>query len=51
MPRSRQGDKEPRFAVQVVDEIYDEFVAKKMGIDQKGQVCAARLISGKGIEP
>lgn len=24
----------------VVDEIYDEFVAKKMGIDQKGQVCA-----------
>ena len=26
---------------QVVDEIYDEFVAKKMGIDQKGQVCAA----------
>eukprot|EP00438_Fugacium_kawagutii_P011880 Skav219161 [mRNA] locus=scaffold648:77632:98562:- [translate_table: standard] len=26
--------------IQVVDEIYDEFVAKKMGIDQKGQVCA-----------
>ena len=24
----------------MVDEIYDEFVAKKMGIDQKGQVCA-----------
>ena len=28
-----------RGGCEVVDEIYDEFVAKKMGIDQKGQVC------------
>ena len=29
----------------MVDEIYDEFVAKKMGIDQKGQVCATWIES------
>ena len=25
--------------IQVVDEIFDNFAAKKMGIDHKGQVC------------
>jgi len=34
---------------QVVDEIYDEFVAKKMGIDQKGQVCVMIHSGSRGL--
>merc|ERR1711881_322262 len=35
--------------IQVVDEIYDEFVAKKMGIDQKGQVCIMIHSGSRGL--
>ncbi|CAE7225641.1 rtcb [Symbiodinium sp. CCMP2592] len=35
--------------IQVVDEIYDEFVAKKMGIDQKGQVCVMIHSGSRGL--
>ena len=32
---------------EVVDEIYDEFVAKKMGIDQKGQICVQASVGSR----
>mmetsp|Transcript_30087 Transcript_30087/g.65642 ORF Transcript_30087/g.65642 Transcript_30087/m.65642 type:complete len:509 (-) Transcript_30087:35-1561(-) len=35
--------------IQVVDEIYDDFVAKKMGIDQKGQVCIMIHSGSRGL--
>lgn len=35
--------------IQVVDEIYDPFVAKKMGIDQKGQVCVMIHSGSRGL--
>jgi len=35
--------------IQVVDEIYDEFVAKKMGVDQKGQVCIMIHSGSRGL--
>jgi len=35
--------------IQVVEEIYDEFVAKKMGIDQKGQVCVMIHSGSRGL--
>jgi tRNA-splicing ligase RtcB len=35
--------------VQVVEEIYDEFVAKKMGIDQKNQVCVMIHSGSRGL--
>eukprot|EP00929_Paragymnodinium_shiwhaense_P014591 TRINITY_DN122514_c0_g1_i1.p1 TRINITY_DN122514_c0_g1~~TRINITY_DN122514_c0_g1_i1.p1 ORF type:complete len:510 (-),score=132.74 TRINITY_DN122514_c0_g1_i1:293-1822(-) len=35
--------------IQVVDEIYDEFVARKMGIDQKGQVCIMIHSGSRGL--
>ncbi|CAJ1437615.1 unnamed protein product [Effrenium voratum] len=35
--------------IQVVDEIYDEFVAKKMGIDQKGQICVMIHSGSRGL--
>lgn len=35
--------------IQVVDEIYDEFAAKKMGIDQKGQVCVMIHSGSRGL--
>lgn len=35
--------------IQVVEEIYDEFVAKKMGIDQKGQVCIMIHSGSRGL--
>jgi len=35
--------------IQVVDQIYDEFVAKKMGIDQRGQVCIMIHSGSRGL--
>jgi len=35
--------------IQVVDEIYDPFVAKKMGVDQKGQVCIMIHSGSRGL--
>jgi len=35
--------------IQVVEEIYDPFVAKKMGIDQKGQVCVMIHSGSRGL--
>merc|ERR1719229_557279 len=35
--------------IQVVEEIYDEFVAKKMGIDQKNQVCIMIHSGSRGL--
>mmetsp|Transcript_31306 Transcript_31306/g.72997 ORF Transcript_31306/g.72997 Transcript_31306/m.72997 type:complete len:510 (-) Transcript_31306:42-1571(-) len=35
--------------IQVVDQIYDEFVAKKMGIDQKGQVVIMIHSGSRGL--
>merc|ERR1711988_1410507 len=35
--------------IQVVDELYDEFVAKKLGIDQKGQVCVMIHSGSRGL--
>jgi len=35
--------------IQVVDEIYDPFVATKMGIDQKGQVCIMIHSGSRGL--
>mmetsp|Transcript_25834 Transcript_25834/g.68301 ORF Transcript_25834/g.68301 Transcript_25834/m.68301 type:complete len:515 (-) Transcript_25834:56-1600(-) len=35
--------------IQVVEEIYDPFVAKKMGIDQKGQVCIMIHSGSRGL--
>lgn len=35
--------------IQVVDEIYDEFAAKKMGVDQKGQVCIMIHSGSRGL--
>merc|ERR1719361_807102 len=35
--------------IQVVEEIYDEFVAKKMGIDQVGQVCVMIHSGSRGL--
>merc|ERR1719442_115274 len=35
--------------IQVVDEIYDEFVARKMGVDQKGQVCIMIHSGSRGL--
>jgi len=35
--------------IQVVEEIYDEFAAKKMGIDQKGQVCVMIHSGSRGL--
>ncbi|CAE8585893.1 unnamed protein product [Polarella glacialis] len=35
--------------IQVVDEIYDPFVAKKMGIDQIGQVCVMIHSGSRGL--
>merc|ERR1711972_1011799 len=35
--------------IQVVEEIYDEFVAKKMGVDQKGQVCIMIHSGSRGL--
>jgi tRNA-splicing ligase RtcB len=33
----------------VVDEIYDKFSAKKMGIDRKGQVCIMVHSGSRGL--
>jgi len=35
--------------IQVVEEIYDEFVGKKMGIDQVGQVCVMIHSGSRGL--
>lgn len=35
--------------IQVVEEIFDEFAAKKMGIDQKGQVCIMIHSGSRGL--
>eukprot|EP00408_Alexandrium_pacificum_P055016 CAMPEP_0171238030 /NCGR_PEP_ID=MMETSP0790-20130122/43266_1 /TAXON_ID=2925 /ORGANISM="Alexandrium catenella, Strain OF101" /LENGTH=509 /DNA_ID=CAMNT_0011704389 /DNA_START=64 /DNA_END=1593 /DNA_ORIENTATION=+ len=35
--------------IQVVEEIYDEFAAKKMGIDQKNQVCVMLHSGSRGL--
>merc|ERR1719311_1869564 len=35
--------------IQVVDEIYDEFVARRMGIDQPGQVCVMIHSGSRGL--
>jgi|EP00927_Polykrikos_kofoidii_P078373 tRNA-splicing ligase RtcB len=35
--------------IQVVEDIYDDFVAKKMGIDQKGQVCIMIHSGSRGL--
>ncbi|EDO48160.1 predicted protein [Nematostella vectensis] len=35
--------------IQVVDEIYNEFAAKKMGIDHKGQVCVMIHSGSRGL--
>lgn len=35
--------------IQVVEDIYDPFVAKKMGIDQKGQVCIMIHSGSRGL--
>jgi len=35
--------------IQVVEEIFDEFAAKKMGIDQKGQVCIMVHSGSRGL--
>lgn len=35
--------------VQVVDEIYDEHAAKKMGIDRKGQICVMVHCGSRGL--
>merc|ERR1719502_2453985 len=35
--------------IQVVEEVYDEFAAKKMGIDQKGQVCIMLHCGSRGL--
>ena len=35
--------------IQVVDEIYDEFAAKKMGIEFKGQVCLMIHCGSRGL--
>ncbi|KXJ15883.1 tRNA-splicing ligase RtcB-like [Exaiptasia diaphana] len=34
--------------IQVVDEIFDDFAAKKMGIDHTGQLACAKIISNEG---
>lgn len=35
--------------IQVVDEIFDEFAAKKMGIEYKGQVCVMIHCGSRGL--
>uniref|UniRef100_A0A8D2ZVH9 RNA-splicing ligase RtcB homolog n=1 Tax=Scophthalmus maximus TaxID=52904 RepID=A0A8D2ZVH9_SCOMX len=35
--------------IQVVDEIYDDYAAKKMGIDHKGQVCVMIHSGSRGL--
>lgn len=35
--------------IQVVDEIYNEYAAKKMGIDHKGQVCVMIHSGSRGL--
>merc|ERR1719313_1574071 len=35
--------------IQVVDEIYDEFVARKMGVDQVGQICIMIHSGSRGL--
>ena len=35
--------------IQVVDEIYDEFAAKKMGVEFKGQVCVMIHCGSRGL--
>lgn len=35
--------------VQVVDEIFDEHAAKKMGIDHKGQICLMVHCGSRGL--
>ena len=35
--------------IQVVDEIYDNYAAKKMGVDHKGQVCVVYLCVSKVV--
>lgn len=35
--------------IQVVDDIYDEYAAKKMGIDHKGQVCVMIHSGSRGL--
>lgn len=35
--------------IQVVDEIYNDYAAKKMGIDHKGQVCVMIHSGSRGL--
>lgn len=35
--------------IQVVDEIYDDYAAKKMGVDHKGQVCVMIHSGSRGL--
>ncbi|XP_061524209.1 RNA-splicing ligase RtcB homolog isoform X3 [Phycodurus eques] len=35
--------------IQVVDEIYDDYAAKKMGVDRKGQVCVMIHSGSRGL--
>lgn len=35
--------------IQVVDEIFDDFAAKRMGIDQKGQICVMIHSGSRGL--
>lgn len=35
--------------IQVVDEIYNEFNARKMGIEEKGQVCVMIHCGSRGL--
>lgn len=35
--------------IQIVDEIYDEFAAKKMGVEFQGQVCVMIHCGSRGL--
>lgn len=35
--------------IQVVDEIYNDYAAKKMGIDHKGQICVMIHSGSRGL--